>query len=274
MSEIEIRSSRDLAGTDSAIDVISEKLRVAAAKCNLVAAASSAQPPPGCGVAFNVMRFTELDAYNVGGKWGLSASALMKVASAMRISWDGERSGRVDDGRDPRFCAYRAVGSYRSLDGQLVWVSGEVEIDMRDDSDQVAALRDRGGKGVERQIRDTRLFLVRHAETKAKARAIRQAAGIRGYTREELNKPFVVPSLVFTGHSDDPETKRVFAQEMARQMLGATAALFGGAPPPTPEPQTQEAALPKGDRSAELERLADEFEPSCGSFYDDDEGAY
>jgi hypothetical protein len=230
-------------GQATDIQDIAHRLALAKQHAHLLASASTAAPPVGCAIAFNIVRVdVKEDCYSVGGgKFGIGGAALMKIAAAMRISWDGNASRRIDGGRDPRVCAYRAVGFYRSLDGQVVSCTGEVEIDMRDGSDQVEAMRKRARseQGFDSQLRDTRLFLVRHAETKAKLRAIRQAAGIRGYTEEELRLPFVVPSLVFTGHSDDPVVRQALAIEIGKQMLGAQVALFGGAPstpalPPAP----------------------------------------
>lgn len=78
------------------------------------------------------------------------------------------------------------------------------------------------------QVREMRLHIMAHAETKARLRAIRSGLGLRTYTLKELQLPFVVARLAFTGQSDDPETKRMFAGAIATAFLGGRRSLYGG----------------------------------------------
>lgn len=165
-----------------------------------------------------------------GGKRGLSKSALERIARAAGVSWDVDRTRRLDDGSDPRYCLFLAVGRVRQLDGTEVDLQGTKEMDLRDGSPQIEALQARAkrkGKDATTQIRELRLHILAHAESKAKLRAIR-SLGIRSaYTPEELKKPFFVASLMFTGETNDPELRREFAMLKAKAALGGIRALYG-----------------------------------------------
>ncbi len=228
----------DLGGTETKPDAIREKLRLAEAHGVLLTAPTVIAPPVGCAVAFTVLSFdAATDCYRTDkDELNLNASALMRVAGAMRISWDGARSHRIDVRREARLASYQAVGFYRGLDGSHVWITGECELDLRDGSDQVESMKERArsAESFVEELREMRHFISRQVETKAKARAIRQAAGVRAYTLEELRRPFVVPSLVFTGHSDDPEVRKALAIAIGKSMLSSQSALYGGAVMPTP----------------------------------------
>lgn len=215
--------------------------------------------PEGCSVGLSAVTIdVDHETYPIPGstKVGLGKVALDRIAAAAGISWDPRLSGRLDDASDPHYCRYRAVGIIRDFDGAVRQIVGEKEVDVRDGSPQVAAIIDRciakarksnSGADAERrgrlagetQIREIRLHILAHAETKARLRAIR-TLGIRTtYAPEELQKPFVVAKIVWTGRTDDPELRREFARVQQLAMLGAGAALFGA--PSTPS--VAEAAL-------------------------------
>lgn len=210
-------------------------------------------PAPACGtlpvgtsvVVSAIMIDTANETFGLPeGKRGLGKVPLCKIAGALGVSWSPE-SGRLDDGSDPRFVHYRAIGFIREFDGTLRRISGEKIMDLRPDSAQVEAFRKRSEDKAKRdnkpvsdwesQIRDMRLFILEHAETKAQLRAIRSLGLRSSYTPEELRKPFFAAKLQFTGHSDDPEIRRLFAERIADSMLGATKALYGA------QPATQQA---------------------------------
>lgn len=211
--------------------------------------------PIGCGVALSYVSVDPNDGKDgpgdvcdVGsGKVGLSAVVLSKIAAAAGVSWDAERSGRLDNGSHPHYVHYRAVGHVRNFDGSTRTLTGEVEIDAREDSPQIeeirqkAAGRDRSDGGA-RQILELRKFLLRHAERKAKSRAIADLGIKRSYTRAELKKPFAVARLMFTGQTDDPVQKQVFALKTADRMLASMSALCG--PPPARPAQLKPAPPP------------------------------
>lgn len=209
------------------------RLAHAAKHAHLVSPATgAAELPDGCSaVLTQVLIDVERETYNVGGKRGLSKVALERIAAAAGVSWDYSASGRIDDGSDPYYCAWRAVGSYRHFDGTEVHIEGSKEMDLREGSPQLDALYERARNGRSKdpsaQIREMRLHIMAHAESKAKLRAVR-SMGIRGaYEPAELSKPFVVARLMFTGRSEDPETRRLFAGALAQSMLGGRRALYG-----------------------------------------------
>jgi hypothetical protein len=186
---------------------------------------------------------------------GLGKVALDKIAQAAGVSWDPRGSGRTDDGSDPHYCAWLAVGAVRHFDGSEVRLMGSKEMDLRDGSPQCEAIIERcikkasrpyegpapkpeeaeriGHEKARNQIREMRLHILGHAETKARLRAIR-ALGIRSsYKLAELQKPFVVAKLIWTGQSEDPQLRRDFAHMTATAMLGGARALYGE-PAPAP----------------------------------------
>lgn len=173
-----------------------------------------------------------------GGKRGLAKVALDKIAAAAGISWDPQQSGRQDDGSDPHYCHYRAVAHYRAFDGAMQTVSGEVELDARaggpleQEIKEKAARANRNDGGAS-QLLELRKFLLRHAESKAKNRAIRSLGLRTSYAPEELSKPFMVAKVMFTGHSDDPVIKQAFAAATADAFLGSRRALYPAAALPS-----------------------------------------
>jgi hypothetical protein len=211
---------------------------------HLVSPATSCDSlPEGCEVAISlVVLDPKVETYSIPGMTGLGISkpALDRIAAAAGIVWIPERSGRLDDGRDPHFCAYRMVGILRAFDGSARPLQGTKQIDLRDGSALVRSILSRAPKERESQaqalarnaaeVDRQRIEIVSMAETKARLRAIR-SIGIRtSYTRDELAKPFVVAQTVFTGRTDDPELKPVFAAARARSFLDAHSALYGAAP--------------------------------------------
>jgi hypothetical protein len=215
---------------------INQQLETFTAQAHLVTPATSCPSlPEGCEVAISLLRVDPDkskdgpgDVSDVGsGKLSLSGTVLKKIGAAAGVSWDLSQSGRLDDASDPHYCHYRAVGWVRQFDGSMRCLSGEVEIDMRDGSPQVVAMKARANTehGFNAQVRDTRLFILRHAETKAKLRAITDLGLKRSYTAAELQKPFAVARLMFTGRSDNPEIARMFAEKIADANLAGM--LFG-----------------------------------------------
>ncbi len=238
---------------------VTASLHKLAANYHLVSPATSVDVlPPGCGVSISAVLVdtnpSNGDIYAVGDKFGLSGVVLSKIFAAAGGSWDPDKSGRLDDGSDPHYCHFRAVGTVFNFDGSLRVVTGEVEIDAREGSPQIDEIRTKAaaretketykGKrdGGASQILELRKFLLRHAERKAKNRAVADLGLARAYTTEQLAKPFAVTRLMFTGESDDPELRRLFATKTADAMLGSRALLYGA--PPTQQPPPAPHALP------------------------------
>lgn len=243
--------------------------------------------PPGFGVAISVVRIdpsTEKngpgDVVPIGGKLMLSANSLARVAASAGIDWDPTRSGRLDNGRDPHYCHFRAVGFVRNFDGSIRTLTGEVEVDAREGSPQIDEIRAKAEKrrvehpdwdndGGASQILELRKFLLRHAERKAKNRAIVDMGVKRSYTPEEIKRPFAVARLMWTGQSDDPELRRTFAVMGAERMLSGTAALYGA-------PQAPALPTPAAHAARALPPFTGHAPPPVGAVGDDpsDYGGY
>jgi hypothetical protein len=242
---------------------VAEALDRAQAIGHLVSPATScADLPEGTSVALSaVLVDVAKETYEIPGscKRGLGKTALDRIALAAGISWDPQQSRRLDDGRDPHYCAYLAVGTYRQFDGSTCTILGEKELDMREKSPVVETLWmrhrqklaewEQGGKrgyapkSPDGQIGEVRVHLLSHCASKAKLRAIR-GLGIRtGYTAEELQKPFVIAKLTFTGETTDPELRREFALMRAQSFFGARQALYGAAPSAPQLPPCRPAPL-------------------------------
>lgn len=205
---------------------------------HLIAPSTSASSLPiGCEVSLSVVRLNvNSDAHTVGnGKYSLLKHALKMLANAAGISFLPGESHRIDDERDPRYVHYRAVGVWQALDGNILPVTADKELDLRDGSDQTkeilaAATGDteevRRTRG-EKTLRAIRANILSHAQTKAELRAIRAALGIRAYTLQDFDKPWVVAKLIFTGRSRDPQLMRENAAAIRDKMLGGVASMFG-----------------------------------------------
>jgi hypothetical protein len=233
--------------------------------------------------------------YRVGNKVGLAKAPLEKIWGAAGGDWIPHLTGRIDNGKDPRYWRYRATGVIKNTDGTPRHLVGEVELDARDGSDLINEIitkakakesdRDYQGKRDEgaSQILELRKFLGRHAESKAKNRAIASMGVKRSYHPAELDKPFAVVRLVFTGHSEDPVLREKLALLNAQAALHGSFALYGGAPPPMALPQgggyepppvgasggVGADEIPDGDFEApDSER--DEVDPDLGGDDDDE----
>lgn len=242
---------------------VTQRLEELSESYHLVAPATSVSAlPPGCGIAVSMVSINPSsdDVYSVGGgKVGLSGHALQRIGAAAGVSWDPVQSGRLDDGKHPRYVHFRAVGTVRNFDGTSRTIVGEVELDMREGSPQVEAMRERAKSedGFRLQYRDTCLFILRHAETKARLRAIASIGVKRSYTPEELRRPFAVASLTWTGQTDDPELRREMALRVQESMLGASAALYGPPRQPRQLGPARHPAPPVGVTEAEFEDSAE-----------------
>lgn len=222
-----------IVGSDANPARLTEKLTKAAEQFNVVAPQTAVgNLPEGCDVAIvAVVVDPETETYPIAGGSGrgLSKVALEKIAAAAGISWDAHLSGRLDDGRNPHYCHFKAVGYIRDFDGSRRTIIGEKVMDLRDGSAQVDEILSKARSqdtGLS-QLRQTRVHILAHAESKARLRAVR-TIGIRAsYTADALKKPFVVAKLAWTGKTQDPELRRAFALKQQEAMLGANAALYG-----------------------------------------------
>lgn len=248
-----VRTAAELNGNYRG-DALRDALDQASERFNLVSPATScASLPEGCEVGLAAVAVDTSkqakEVYDIaGGQLGLSKVVLDRIAAAAGISWDPHLSRRLDDGSHPHYCRFHVVGRYRHFDGQLQTIQATKEMDLRDGSAQVDGMWERyraskakwdsGNRGRMKyppkeptdQIREQRIHIEAHAETKARMRAIRSLGIKTSYTEEELRKPFVVARMMFTGRSDDPQLEREFSLMRGQAMLGATSALYGSTP--------------------------------------------
>jgi hypothetical protein len=243
--------------------------------------------PEGCEVSISLVTIDpETECFGLTGRkgepkdddiLGLSRVALDKIFAAAGGTW--VRSHRLDDGRDPHYCAWTAVGAVRMFDGQIRELPGSVELDARDGSPQVVEIRakaedrkkkypnDRNHDGGARQLLELRKFLLRHAESKGMNRAVAKLGIRRSYKRGELKKPFAVARVMFTGRSSDPEARALFQGKIADSFLGGTTALYGQpqAPALPPAGHVPHPAPPVGSVGAmdsDFDVTGDEVPPS------------
>ena len=228
-------------GSMSDLAMINEQLAKAAEHCHLVSPATSCGSlPDGCEVVFSCVhvdtRGDAAEIYDVGnGRWGLAKKPLQTIASALEIGGDYYQSRRLDNGMNQHYVHFRAVGHVRNFDGSSRPIIGEREVDLRQNSAQIA------GKSA-KEIAGMRRHILSRAETMAQLRAIRSVGIKSSYTMEELRtKPFVVARLMLTGRTDDPEMKRFYDKKRAEVMFGGLAACYGQVPPPQlPAPEGHE----------------------------------
>jgi hypothetical protein len=252
---------------------VTARLKWCETECNLVSPATHVGSlPEGCGIAMSVLHVDiDNETYDTGGgKRGLHKVVLQKMAAQLGISWDDKASGRIDDGSDPYYCRWKAVGSYRAFDGSIQGLLASKQLDLRDGSPTVVALhaqaqnKERGN--ADKQIREMRNFIQEHAETKAQLRAIRSLGIKTSYKVAELKKPFVAARIMWTGHSDDPEMRRMFAEKTADSFLSGRRALYAQAPA---EQETTHARLPPPpiatqDADFDDDDDDDDFDPETG----------
>lgn len=148
------------------------------------------------------------------GNVALAKVGLRKLAECAGIS---TRTERTDDRRIPFYWEFKAIASYRGIDGAIVTREAMKEWDLRDGSMQM--------KGwTENQKEEGRKHGLRNCEARAINAAIRESGcGIKqAYTREELKKPFAICRVMFQPDMSDPDIKRM----VTLSALGGTAALY------------------------------------------------
>lgn len=223
-------------------------------------ATTVAHVPDGHRITTSVVDINpEMDTYpNKGGKLALSKSALDRIAAALGISW--VRSERIDDRSHPWLVEWEVVGTYRQLDGNEVSLVGNIGIDLRDGSAETEDIyaTAKPGTDPEATIRARRSKIREHAESKARLRAIRSVGVKASYTPKELERPFVVAKLSFTGDYADKETNRAVALLRAQAHVGGLAALYGGA--------AARRALPPPPQALALPTVAEDDAPGDDDF--------
>lgn len=180
--------------------------------------------PGGAGDVYGGLPFLKGEKGKPTEEVALAKIGLRKLAECAAISTS---THRTDDRRQLHYWEFKAVASYRGIDGAIVTREATVEWDLRDGSDRL--------KGwTPNQISEGRKNGLRNCEARAINAAIRECGcGIKQkYTRAELERPFVVLRVAFQPDMADPDIKRMVTQ----QALGGTRALYGA------EPRALEAA--------------------------------
>lgn len=166
---------------------------------------------------------------------GLSGVVLQKFSALAGISVVSKR--RVDNRTKPHFYAYEVVGRMRMFDGTVRQEIGTKELDLRETAEDgeagtqfAAIVREAGDKDPAARLANARKFGSQICASIAENAMIRKILGLKhAYTKQELEKPFVVPRLILD--AKDPDVKRATISVMT----GAIEHMY-------PEPHTVEVA--------------------------------
>lgn len=165
-----------------------------------------------------------------GGGLELHKVSLDKIGNAAGISWTDEK--RQDAASHPHYVEMFVRGKIRDFDGTERGVTGIKAVDLREDAGGGIPGKDYAdmtskNKSPQKQLLEARKFIQEIAASKAKNRAIASGLAIkRGYTKQELMKPFIVPKLAL-------DTKDASVQHaVVAGMVGENAikAMFGPDP--------------------------------------------
>ena len=163
--------------------------------------------------------------HNESGKFALTKQGLMTLSKEAGIVWHPTETRRVDNRGDRDYVAYRAVGGIRMADGTIVWAPpGEYDMDFEVIEEKLRVQYEKSGKKakkagdelqgyidycVKRDLLHKRDHKIKLAAAGAMNRVVRMLLGLKpGYTKQELNQPFVVARIVFKPDYSDPQTKK------------------------------------------------------------------
>ncbi|WP_394849813.1 hypothetical protein LZC95_20440 [Pendulispora brunnea] len=218
---------------------INERLDAARRQFHLVSPVETSPSviPDGCSVVFSAVHVQlEYDAFphkEAENSYGLKRTALQRIGNAAGIDWDPRFTRRTDDASQPHYCSFSAFGKVKLFDGKEIPLYGSKEVDLRDGSELTRLILDSNTEGTgEEQLRDARIHSHSDCETKAMLRAIRTLGLRSGYSETELRLPFIVARLRWTGVTNDPELRRIFALRQMELMLRGSHVLYGDGPPP------------------------------------------
>jgi hypothetical protein len=174
---------------------------------------------------------------------------LMKLSVCAGVIWSVDQSRRIDNGANRDYCAYRAVGGIRKADGQPVFFSADHDMDFEVIEEELQDLylrkieagkrpKGNGEKGwaaemsaercekwvddcVQRDMIQKRKFKLRLCEAGAMNRVLRSLLGLKqAYTREELEKPFVMARIVFRPDFNDKDVRAQLIAASIQSMTG------------------------------------------------------
>ncbi len=218
--------------------------------------------------------WTKRDGTKVPAKYDINARALMRLADAAGIGWLG--SVRHDDGSDSFYCDLEVHGIARKfLTGEKSPISGRKQVDLREGSQETKEMSPK-------QLSQARRFVLEHAETKAKKRAIRHCVALPGnFTQDFFTRPIAIPMLVFDSRNVYSQAAEMVHHQMVLQAAtSASSMLFGGGQPLdmpmmpafTGQPQhvhrTPPPSLPPGGDPVDHDDQGDDPGPGAtGSLY-------
>lgn len=247
--------------------------------------------------------------------YGLGKPFLNRVKRSVGVVWVPEQCGRRDDESDPYFVRHFSFGVVQKFDGGIETIKGTKTLDLRDGSarvkkiiakkvasaiydlkydaqnknfritdEMIAKTRKEAEERAWDDINAMRAEIETLAETGSEMRALRSLGMKTSYTLKELQKPFVIFSLVVTGKHENPEFERMFAEKAAEKALDSRRTLYGSTPEPMTIPShVLEQPVPRrtapppvgsttGDDLSDLETSGPvidiEAEPSRGSMED------
>lgn len=167
---------------------------------------------------------------------------LLRIAQCAGVRWRPNDCRRTDDGTQSCYWAWSVAGEYLTPDGIWLPITGSSEVDLRDGSPQVAAMKPD-------QLKAARQYGNALAESKAKNRAIRSLGLQSTYTVEDLQrKPFLVLRATFQPDKDDEIGRRVFAQVA----MGATQMLYPSASAHAALPALMDPGAEAADRAPDV----------------------
>jgi hypothetical protein len=222
----------------------------------LIPATQMTDIPLGFGMGINQVMIPANDkklCYPIAGDFALGKTALAMLCQAAKISI--LEIVQEDDGSDPHHRRIRAKIGMRGFDGVPIVSVASKDLDLRDGSPTVEGLHERAKKSqrgsADNQIREMRMFINEHAESKAINRAIRQILAIKStYTAAELAKPFVCLYLTFD--TANPEVRKA----LLAANLGAVASIYGGPSLMERKPRLVEAAIEVDEQGEVIEHDA------------------
>lgn len=231
-------------------------------------------PDPRAGEVYEIVQGS--------GEYSLRAVALQRIGYAAGLIWNARSCGRTDDGTNPNIVSYRAEAAARKEDGTYMLLNAEYMVDLGILEEETRESYEKKSKElakekkwsdqnrkeyVEKMVRrdmlQKRKFRLQLAQTGAMDRVIRKILGLKGtYRREELEKPFVVPKIVFHPDISDPDVRKMLLQ----QGLEASNILFG---PQMTQGIIERSALPEPNHNV-IELPANEGEIVEGAKEEED----
>ena len=176
--------------------------------------------PAGTRLVVTEVKVNPDDCFGLpGGALLVGKVSLDRISNASGISWVEET--RKDDRSHPYYVEMFVRGKITDFDGTVRYVTGSKSTDLREDAGGGIPGKDFAAMKTGAQIREARKFILEITATKAKNRAISSGVGMeRGFSKERLAKPFVIPKLALD--TRDPQAREIAMASAA----GATDMLF------------------------------------------------